>query len=371
MPMQTSWHQNLKSLVSFEALKPGNFFFGEQALLVRNYVKELVRHNEEVQLKNFFLFETDWPEILDEAASLDLFSLTQKRIFLVYLPEMEEVDSQSVDRAFRQYLSPYEDEIARYFQSPPDKVFFIIIFAGKLKKGQKIYDFFSDLAARYKKNFRLEEIKTPREAEILSWIRESLLEKGKTIERPAAEKLLEITGPDLLSLMNELEKLSLFAGDKKNISEDDVIRSCAGQKVFDRFALEEALESGTLEQALAITRSFFQNQPEAGEVMAFFSSISRYLIALNQAKTEVERLKKPIREVFQKLHPQLQEGWSLFDRKLEAFSRRLRSFSQQQLDELVHELASVDQKLKSSDLNPQFLVEAFLVRYFQVKSSQV
>ncbi|MBC7363773.1 MAG: DNA polymerase III subunit delta [Candidatus Aminicenantes bacterium] len=370
MLRQTSWQQNLKLLVSFDALKPGNFFFGEQALLVRNYVKELVRHNEEVQLKIFFLHETDWPAILDEAATLDLFSLSQRRIFLIYLPELDEVDSQSVDRAFRQYLSPYKDEIARYFQAPADNVFLIILFAGKLKKGQKIYDFFSDLAARSRKNFRLEEIKTPREAEILSWIRECLLEKGKTIEKSAAERLLEITRPDLLNLMNEMEKLSLFVGDKKSISEEDVIRSCAGQKVFDRFALEEALESGSLEQALAITRSFFQNRPEAGEVMAFFASISRYIIALNQAKTEVERLKEPIRDVFKKLHPQIQEGWSLFDRKLEAFSRRLRSFSQKQLDELVHELASIDQKIKSSDLNPQFLIEAFLVRYFQVKNSQ-
>jgi len=367
MPGQASWAQNLKTLVSLDSLKPGNFFFGEQALFVRNYLKELVQDNQGVLLKNFFLHETDWAEILDEAASQDLFSFGQIRIFLLHFPELDELDSQSIDKIFRQYLSGHEEEISRYFQSPPDNIFLVMFFSGKLKKGQKLYDFFAELASKHRRNFRLEEIKTPREGEILAWITESLLEKGKTVERTAAERLLEITGPDFLSLRNEMEKLSLFAGDKKNISEEDVATACAGQRVFDRFALEEALESGSLEEALNILRSFFQSQPEASEVMAFFANLSRYLIALDQAKTEVEKLKTPIREVFKRQHPQIQEGWSLFDRKLEAFSRRLSSFSQKQLDELIHELALVDQKLKSSDLDPQILMETLLVRYFETK----
>lgn len=364
MPKAATLAQNLKSLVLPENLKPGNFFFGEQVPVIRYYLKELVREDENVLLKNFFLFETEWVDILDEAVSLDLFSSGRQRIFIVNFPELEEPDGQSADKFFRQYVSPYEEEISRYFQSPPDNTFLVVLFYGKLKRGQKIYDFFSELETGFRKNFRLEEIKTPRETEILSWIAETLEEKGKTINRTAAERLLEITGADLLRLMNEMEKLSLFAGDRKNLSEDDVESVCAGQKIFDRFALEEALESGSLEEALAITRSFFQSQPEATEVMAFFASISRYLIALNQAKTETERLKTPVREIFKRLRPQIQEGWSLFDRKLEAFSRRLNSLSQKQLDELIHELSRVDQKLKGSDLDPQILIETFLVRYF-------
>ncbi|MGB9835846.1 MAG: DNA polymerase III subunit delta [Candidatus Saccharicenans sp.] len=367
MAMSGSFSRNFRSLVHPDSLKAGNFFYGEQAQVVRNYVRELARENDRLLIKNFFLFETDWPDILDEAASFDLFNLGQQRIFIIHFPELEEADSQSADRAFRQFVSPHEEEISRYFQSPPDNTFLIILFSGRLKKGNKIYDFFSELATRQKKNFRVEEIKTPREAELLAWIVGYLQERGKKIEKAAAERLLEICGSDLLRLMSEMEKLSLFAGERKNLSEDDVEVACSGQKVFDRFALEQALESGSLEEALSITRSFFQSQPEATEVMAFFSSISRYIIALNQAKTEIEKLNTPVREIFKRLNPQIQEGWSLFDRKLEAFSRRLRSFSQKQLDGLVHELARIDQKLKSSDLEPQFLIEGFLVRYFEFK----
>ncbi len=365
MPRIATLAQSLKSLVLPENLKPVNFIFGEQAPVVRSYMRELAQENENILLKNFFLFETEWSEILDEAASLDLFGSGRKRIFIIHFPELEEPDGQSADKFFRQYVSSHEEEIRRYLGAPPDNVFLVILFFGKLKKGMKIYDFFSELENRFRKNFRFEEIKTPRETEILSWIAETLEEKGKTISRTAADRLLEVTGADLLSLMNEMEKLSLFAGDRKNISEEDVEAVCAGQKIFDRFALEEALESGSLEDALAITRSFFQSQPEATEIMAFFSSISRYLIALDQAKTEVERFKTPVREIFRRLHPQIQEGWFLFDRKLEAFSRRLNSLSQKQLDDLIQELARVDQKLKGSDLDPQILIEAFLVRYYK------
>lgn len=365
------FYKTLKKEISLQALKPGNFFFGEQALSVRNYVREIQEQEKKaggaLQLKTYFLFETEWPEILDEASSLDIFSFSEKKIFLIYFPEYEEDDPQAPEKLFRQYVFHYQQEIERYFSSPAPNVFLVIVYSGKLKKGQKLLEFFSGLKLSFRDNFEIKEIKTPKEAEIISWISEELRKRGKKISLPALRKLLEVTGSDLVALSNELEKLSLYAGERKEISEEDVLAVCAWQKTYDRFAIEEALESGTLEEALTITRSFFADQPDVSEIISYFASISRYVISLDQAKVEVERLRVPVKEVFKKLRPQIVESWSLFDRKLGAFTDCLKAFSQKELDGLVHELAKLDLKLKSSDLDPQILIETFLVKFFQLK----
>ena len=67
----------------------------------------------------------------------------------------------------------------------------------------------------------------------------------------------------------------------------------------------------------------------------------------------------------------LVEGWSLFDRKLQAFTACLEAFSQEELDNLVHELARLDLDLKSSDLKPEILIETFLIKYFALRDKKL
>ncbi|MGC9056005.1 MAG: DNA polymerase III subunit delta [Candidatus Saccharicenans sp.] len=368
------WSQTWEKEITLKNLKAGNFLYGEQAgyakFLIQKIKEEARDKGEEIQIKSYFLFETSWPEILDEASNLDIFSSAQKKIFIIYFPDYEGDDQQAGERAFRQYVSSDESAIERYFSSPPSNVFLIISYPGKLRKGQKLLEFFSGLGKKFKGHFEAKELKTPRWTEILSWIEGEAGRRGKSISREAAKQLLEISGPDLSILRQELEKLCLYAAEKAEISPEDILTVCAWQKTYDRFAIEEALESGTLEEGLNISGRFFSEQPEAWEVINFFGCISRYILALNQAKREVEKFKVPVKEVFKKLHPQIIEGWSLFERKLKAFENCLKAFSQKDLDDLVAELVRVDLKLKSSDLDPRVLIETFLVYYFQLRDKK-
>jgi DNA polymerase-3 subunit delta len=374
MEDRARFDQIVKRQVALKALAAGSFFYGEQALYVRKFIKDIQEREEKagetIRSRIFFLFDTGWPEILDEASSLDIFCFSPKKIFLVCFPEYEENDQQAADRAFQQYVSPYQQEIERYFSSPVPSVLIVIVYSGKLKKGHKLLELFSSLKAKYPGNFDLQEIKTPKDSELVSWISDELRRRGKKISSAVARKLLEVTGAEMVSVVNELEKLSLYGGERKEIIEEDVSAVCAWQKSYDRFAIEEALESGNLAEALDITRSFFADQPDPSEVIGFFGSISRYVISLDQAKVEVEKLKIPVEEVFKKLRPQIQEGWSLFDRKLSAFTDCLKSLSQKDLDHLVHELGKIDLKLKTSELDAAILLETFLFKFFWFKEGK-
>ncbi|MBC7349411.1 MAG: DNA polymerase III subunit delta [Candidatus Aminicenantes bacterium] len=356
-------------------LTPGTFVYGEQAAYLRKLLPAAVEEEEKagrpLQLRPFFLFDKDWPEILDEAQSPDMFLLTTRKILVVYFPEAEEDDPQLADRSYRQFLAPYEREIERYFASPAAGVFILTIYPGRLKKGNKLLDFFNKLKTSSGQQVKLLEMKTPREPELAAWVYEQLKKRGKKTSPQAVSRLLEAAGTDLLLLEQELEKLSLYSGERQVVTEEDVLTVCAWQKTYDRFAIEEALESGSLEEALNITARFLAEQPDVSEVISFFAGLSRYVLSLTQAKFEVDRKKVPVKEVFKKLKPQLREDWSLFDRKLEAFAACLRAFSQKDLDNLVRELGQVDLKLKSTDLEAGILIETFLVRFFQLRDKKI
>lgn len=360
--------------ISLDQLGPGLFVYGEQATYLRKLLQELVKKfqkgGEQLQLKPYFLFDKDWSEILEEAQSPDLFLFTTRKILVVYFPEPEEDDPQLAERAFRQLVVPFAKEIERYLATPPDGVYLIVVYPGKLKKGNRLLDFFSRLQTGSGGNLRLLEMKTPRPPELASWVQEELKKRGKKTSPQAINRLLETAGTDLLLLEQELEKLSLYSADRSVITEEDVLAVCGFQKTFDRFALEEALESGSLQEALSITSRFLAEQPDASEVINYFTGLSRYILSLAQAKVEVEKKKVSVKEVFKKMRPQLSEGWGLFDRKLEAFSACLGSFSQKELDDLVRELGRIDLKLKSSDLDAGIMIETLLVRFFQLRDKK-
>ncbi|MGB9893799.1 MAG: DNA polymerase III subunit delta, partial [Candidatus Saccharicenans sp.] len=199
-PFFRSWERE----VSLDNLIPVKFFYGQQALYLRNLLAQLKAEAEHsglsLQLKPYFLFETDWAEILDEALSPDMFLFQARRVLVVYFPEYEEDDQQAADRAYRQFISPFQKEIERYLASPSDGVSLLVVFSGRLKKGNKLLDFFSRMKATYPAGLELVEMKTPREGEIIAWIYEQLRRRNKKTSPQAAAKLLEIVGPDIVQL---------------------------------------------------------------------------------------------------------------------------------------------------------------------------
>ncbi len=374
MSAREPFHRLWKKEISPDNLGPGRFIYGEQAPYLRKLLLEVVEEarerGEQLQLKPYFLFDSDWTQILDEAQSPDMFLFATRKLLVVYFPEPEEDDPQLAEKACRQLVAPFEKEIQRYFASPPDGVFLIIIYPGRLKKGNRLFDFFSRLQSGSGGNLRLLEMKTPRQPELTAWIHEELGKRGRKTSPQAINRLLEAAGTDLLLLNQELEKLSLYSGGRTVITEEDVQAVCVFQKTYDRFAIEEALESGSLEEALSITARFLAEQPEASDIINYFTGLSRYVLSLARARAEVEEKKVPIKEVFKKMKPQLSEGWSLFDRKLEAFSACLKAFSRKDLNDLVRELGRIDLKLKSSDLDAGIMIETFLVRFFQLRDKK-
>src|SRR5690606_22461287 len=82
-------------------------------------------------------------------------------------------------------------------------------------------------------------------------LRGILLREGKSIERGAAVMLVSRAGGDISKLRDDVERLVLYVGDRKRITEDDVLAvSAEHQSVDSDWALPNALADGDAARAL-------------------------------------------------------------------------------------------------------------------------
>ena len=75
-------------------------------------------------------------------------------------------------------------------------------------------------------------------------------ERQKEISEEALAELVSRVGPNPRQLDNEIEKLCLFAGDRKQIEVGDVAAVCTRNKTARAFALGDALGDRDLPRLL-------------------------------------------------------------------------------------------------------------------------
>ncbi|MGA8574002.1 MAG: DNA polymerase III subunit delta [Desulfobaccales bacterium] len=81
----------------------------------------------------------------------------------------------------------------------------------------------------------------PKEAELYQWLTREAASLGKTLTLAAAQRLVEVVGDNLAELIQELEKLALYAGAEKSLTPNLVNQLATHSRTNNIFALMEAL----------------------------------------------------------------------------------------------------------------------------------
>jgi len=83
-----------------------------------------------------------------------------------------------------------------------------------------------------------------------SWVRKAIRARAKEISEEALGELISRVGPNARQLDTEVEKLSLYVGDRKEIGMEDVEAICTRNKMARAFALGDALGDRDLPRLL-------------------------------------------------------------------------------------------------------------------------
>lgn len=104
------------------------------------------------------------------------------------------------------------------------------------------------------------------------WTLQLLKSKGLSITDKALLLLVDHIGNDLSRISNEIDKLALNLGKRKQITDDDIERYIGVSKEFNVFELQSAIAQKDLYKAMRIVQYFAAN-PKAGPIQMVLPSI--------------------------------------------------------------------------------------------------
>ena len=212
---------------------PVYFLYGPEDYLIEEEIQKLL--NQTLSQKergfNFHLFngeEHNSQEIIQTAETLPMFS--QYRFVLI-----SEVDRMNDEKV---------EALMEYIQKPSPSTCLVLHgqSIGTWKKHRKDIE----------KVGKFTEFTRLKGRVLISWMKNRMSEKGKTLSEEAADYLVEIVGDHLYDIDNALEKLFLSTGEKKRIELSDVEEITTEVRISTVFDLTDAIGHQNLEKALGI-----------------------------------------------------------------------------------------------------------------------
>ena len=151
------------------------------------------------------------------------------------------------------------DKLEAYIEKPLEST--ILVIAHK----QKNVDRRTKLAKLLSKKAEVLSTKKMLEHQLPEWTQELIRSKGLTIHQKALMLLVDHIGNDLSRIDNEIEKVSVNLGSRKNITEDDIEKYIGVSKEYNSFELQSALARKDLAKAIKIIQ-YFQANPKAAPI---------------------------------------------------------------------------------------------------------
>jgi DNA polymerase III subunit delta len=220
---------------------PVYFLYGPEDYLIEEEIQELLNRtlSQKERGFNFHLFngeEHSIQEIVQTAQTLPMFS--QYRFVLI--SEADHMDELKVE------------VLMEYIKNPSPTTFLVLHgqTVGPLKKHRK----------EIEKVGKVTEYSRLKGRGLVSWMKNRMKEKGKTLSEEAANYLVEVVGDHLHDLENALEKVFLSVGEKRTIELSDMEEITTEVKISTVFDLTDAIGRQNLEKALGILEKAMESK---------------------------------------------------------------------------------------------------------------
>lgn len=235
------------------------------------------------------------------------------------------------------------DRIAEYAEKPVPSTCLVVI-ASKLDGRRR-------LAQQARRQGYLVSCDSPEERSLPGWIVERCGAKGHAIDRDVAEMLAAVAGPELSTLDDAIERLSLYAGAGTRIDAEAVSACVARVRTADTWALVDAVGARDLGRALRTLADAYDPRerglPLLGALAWSLRQLARYQAALESGASSGEAARRA--------------GASSTYRARE-LAARARGLGRRDMERWLLLLADADVALKSSRRPSDNILEEMLTR---------
>jgi DNA polymerase III subunit delta len=309
-----------------------NFFIDETIRILKSSFTE-----EQVELITFDLDEQPLDFVLDEADTIPFFS--EKKIIIAknasFLKATEK-GKEKIEHDFKRFeawLNYPSDTAVTIFVAPYEKV-------DERKKVTK----------QLKEKSVVLQAQTPQNKDLVAWIRSEANHFNKKISDAAVDKLIEMVGSNMLSIRQEIEKMSLYLGDEPEIQVQTVVNLVAKSLEHDAFQMLAAYLENRPKEALEIYHELLRQKEEPIKLVGLLSSNIRTMsnvFYLLQKGYHPQQIAKQL-----KIHPY----------RVKLISEQRVKPTQERLMQALYKLADIDVQLKSMSGNRERYLEMFLLK---------
>jgi len=161
------------------------------------------------------------------------------------------------------------EKLEAYIENPLSSTVFVVSYKEKKVDGR------SKLAKLLKQKAELFTTKKMYDSQLPEWTSGIVAAQGLTITQKALFLLVDHIGNDLSRIRNEIEKLALNLGQRKNITEDDIENYIGVSKEFNVFELQHAIGKKDLPKAIRIIQ-YFDANPKAGPIQMILPALYNF-----------------------------------------------------------------------------------------------
>ncbi len=313
-------------------LKPLYYVVGEEHYLISEIRKTFMQNvHQENGMADFNQDDLD-------ARQLNLGNLISSLETLPMMSEKRLVFCQNAEFFKDQDWKKLES----FIQSPIDSTIFICFF----KKIDRRKKFFKKLQ---QKAIEL-SAETLREWETLPWVDYLAKDFGLKFSSSSKSLFSQLVGTGLMEMYNEMNKLKTYMGDKKEVTEEDLISVVSRMKIDSVFDLTDAIGKKDLVKSLDyLARLLENNQSEVG-ALALVARHMRILARFQEG--EKRNLPKAKIVALAGVSPYFFQN----------YLKQSRLWSESQVTRVMEILFEADKALKSSPLSSHIWLENFILQ---------
>lgn len=229
----------LKEELKTEKIRNLYLFYGEEEFLKKHYfdsIEKIVLKDDVTGLnKTVIDGKVDIQKIYEACETLPAF--LERKLVLVKNSGLFKPKKDSAKKGTK-------DEFLEYLQTlPPYNC--LIFYEESIDKRIKLVD-------AIKKNGLIVEFPHQKQNDIVKWACKIFKSHKKQIDTEAVSFLIETSEPGMTEILNEINKLLLFAGEKSTIEIDDIKKVCTKSVKSRIFDLTDAIAEKNINLALKL-----------------------------------------------------------------------------------------------------------------------
>lgn len=322
---------------------PVYLLHGTESFLIQETKELLVKYSIEEEEKDFNLSVFDLEETPVEIALADAETLPfmgERRLVILQNPNFLTSDRN------KEKVEHNVSVLENYLKSPAP--FTILVFTAPYEK----LDERKKIVKQLKANAEILTVNTLSEKDLHSWITSRATQNGVTISPSAIQELLEVAGTNLMNITQEMDKMSLYLGVGGNgeITEETVKLLVARSLEQNIFSLIDKVVNRKLDEALRIFYDLLQNNEEPIKILSLLATQFRLIFHVKELSRQGYGQQQMAGNL--KVHP--------FRVKLASGQANL--FSQEELLNIINQLAEADYEMKNGKKDKQLILELFIMQ---------